>query len=185
MNTANAAARITVAQYERFKGYPGLRDELIWGEIVMSPQPKPLHQVVTENVHSWLKRHLKGTEFRPLQNSNLKFTELNSMPAPDVFVTRREEIRTAIETDTYLTRPPVLVIEVLSPANRRRRIQQKIEVYRSAGVTAVWIIDPKQNTLRSCTQDLDLLLQEGDSLILPDPLSGSFEIAQAFLLDEE
>jgi len=36
---------ITVAQYlHSFEGYPGLRDELINGRIVMYPQPYPSEQ---------------------------------------------------------------------------------------------------------------------------------------------
>jgi hypothetical protein len=41
MATAFKAPPITVQQYEAFQGYPGLKDELIYGEIILSPQPKP------------------------------------------------------------------------------------------------------------------------------------------------
>jgi hypothetical protein len=41
---------ITIQQYEQFEGYPGLRDELIEGDIVMSPQPKPLNQQTVRNI---------------------------------------------------------------------------------------------------------------------------------------
>ncbi len=47
MATVSVAPPITVEQYLGFRGYPGLRDELINGEIVLSPQPKPHHQEVS------------------------------------------------------------------------------------------------------------------------------------------
>lgn len=52
MPTASKAPAITVEQYEGFEGYPGLRDELIYGEIVLSPQRKPVHQQVAGNLLS-------------------------------------------------------------------------------------------------------------------------------------
>jgi Uma2 family endonuclease len=51
---------ITVEQYEDFEGFPGLRDELINGKIVLPPQPKPLHQQVSENIHGLLNKILSS-----------------------------------------------------------------------------------------------------------------------------
>jgi hypothetical protein len=98
------AAPITVDQYEAFEGFPGLRDELINGEIVLSPQPKPLYQQVSENIHRPLNKLLSG-QFVAKQNSNIKLPGANSMPAPDVFVVRRADWKRACESDRYLEGP--------------------------------------------------------------------------------
>ena len=92
------APPITVEQYEAFEGFPGLRDELIKGEIVLSPQPKPLHQQIAENIQSLLNQVLSD-RFVAKQNSNIKFREANSMPAPDVFVVGRADWKRACESD--------------------------------------------------------------------------------------
>src|SRR5579884_461573 len=97
--TAPAAPPITVEQYLNFKGYPGLRDELINGEIVLSPQPKALHQEVCENVLHALREALQGSNYVVKHNSNIRFDRANSMPAPDVFVVSREAWLRAIETN--------------------------------------------------------------------------------------
>src|SRR5450755_4309493 len=74
------APPITVEQYEAFEGYPGLRDELIDGEIALSPQPKPFHQQVAKNIERLLEQALKGQSYIVRQNSNIKFRLAHSMP---------------------------------------------------------------------------------------------------------
>jgi Uma2 family endonuclease len=89
----------------------------------LSPLPKPLHQQISENVTGLLNKVLSD-EFVAKQNSNIKFREANSMPAPDVFVVTRADWRKACESDQYPDSPPVLVVEVVFPANRRVRVAQ-------------------------------------------------------------
>jgi Uma2 family endonuclease len=176
------APPITVEQYEAFEGFPGLRDELINGEIVLSPQPKPLHQQVSENIHVLLNKVLSG-QFVAKQNSNIKFREANSMPAPDVFVVSRAEWKKACESDQYLDRPPVLAVEVISPANRKVRVAQKIDIYLGNGVSAVWVSYPKKRLLRTYQSGGVAELSEVDTVILPRPLQGEIKVRDMFLLD--
>src|SRR5438874_2194855 len=52
---------ITVIQYEHsFEELPGFRDELINGKIVMTPQPKPLHQHIRKNLERLLDAACQG-----------------------------------------------------------------------------------------------------------------------------
>ena len=176
------APPITVEQYEAFEGFPGLRDELINGEIVLSPQPKPLHQQIAENIQSLLNQVLSD-RFVAKQNSNIKFREANSMPAPDVFVVGRADWKRACETDRYLETPPVLVVEVISPANRKIRVAQKIDLYLSSGVSAVWVCYPKKRLLRTYQTGGIAELSEAETVVLPQPLLGEIKVQDMFLLD--
>ncbi len=81
MNESKAPP-ITVEQYKAFEGYPGLKDELINGEIVLSPQPKPLHQEVLSNVLFLLREAIESQDFTAQTNSNVDFGPQFSMPAP-------------------------------------------------------------------------------------------------------
>ena len=166
---------ITIEQYEGFEGFPGLRDELINGAIVLSPQPKPLHQQVSENTAALLNK-LRTAEYVAKQNSNIKFRNANSMPAPDVFVVSREDWKTACELGQYLDVAPLLVVEIISPANRKNRVAQKIELYLSNQVTAVWAVHPKQRVLRTYTMEGRLELSEADTVTLPAPLTGEIKV---------
>jgi Uma2 family endonuclease len=44
---------------------------------------------------------------------------------------------------TYLDVAPELVVEVLSPTDRRSDVLEKVGDYLSAGVDRVWVVDPK------------------------------------------
>jgi Uma2 family endonuclease len=180
------APPITVEQYEHFEGYPGLRDELIFGEIVMSPQPKPLHQQIAENVHFLLKQALEGQSFVAKQSSNIKFRDANSMPAPDIFVVSRSDWRRACESDQYLDTAPVVTVEVVSPANRKGRVEQKIELYLAEGVQQVWVIHPKKKIVlvHATTEGVKHATEWSEgTLELPRPLQGSVTVGEIFSLD--
>lgn len=44
--------------------------------------------------------------------------------------------------EQVLTRPPLACIEILSPEDTLRRMQDRIDDYRRLGVTSIWILDP-------------------------------------------
>ena len=147
MATVPKAPPITIEQFEQFEGYPGLRDELIHGRIV------------------------------------IRFPAANSMPAPDDFVVTREAWMLACREEQYLTVPPVLVVEVISPANRRRRVGEKVDLYLDGGVKQVWTVAPKSKSVRVHDRFHGAGFEAGRALKLPGPLSGSVPVAEIFRLD--
>jgi Uma2 family endonuclease len=50
-----------------------------------------------------------------------------------------------------LTDPPLLVIEILSPADSYSDTQERAQDYGEMGVQTVWIVDPKTRTGRMCS----------------------------------
>ena len=50
------------------------------------------------------------------------------------------------------TRPPLAVIEVLSPEDRVSRYQQRLDDYRAMGVVNIWVIDPMRHKAFDCSQ---------------------------------
>ena len=44
--------------------------------------------------------------------------------------------------EQILTKPPLACIEILSPEDTMRRMQERIEDYRQFGVAHIWILDP-------------------------------------------
>ena len=59
--------------------------------------------------------------------------------APDVFFVRQERIPTPLPKE--FEGAPDLVVEVLSPSNRRDDLFDKRVVYRDAGVGETWVVD--------------------------------------------
>ena len=64
-----------------------------------------------------------------------------------------------------LTRPPVAIIEVLSPEDRVSRYQP-LDDYRAMGVANVWVIDPMRRKAYDCSQGG---WQPVDKLLIADP----------------
>jgi Uma2 family endonuclease len=178
MATAFKAPPITVEQYKAFAGYPGLKDELIYGEIVLSPQPKPLHQEVVLNALLLLRQALANQDFVVQTNSNIDFGAEFSMPAPDVFVVAKSEWKRARDEDDYLQAAPVLLVEVLSPANTKAAVEKKVGLYLNNGVKEVWLIHPKQRTLVRVTKTKRGTVK--GIVSLPLPLIGNVVVAEIF-----
>jgi len=178
MASAFKAPPITVEQYEAFEGYPGLKDELIYGEIILSPQPKPLHQRAVRKVLFLIDAALKNQEFTVETNSNIDFGTEFSMPAPDVFVIAKSEWDRACDEDDYVRLPPVLAVEVLSPANTKPAVEKKVNLYLNNGVQEVWLIHPKQQTVVRVTAGKRSTVK--GQVSLPAPLTGKITLSEIF-----
>ena len=65
---------------------------------------------------------------------------------PDVaFVRDAHIVRTKL--DDWFDGAPALAVEVISPANRAAKLDQKVRVYLDNGAEAVWVIDPIRKQL--------------------------------------
>lgn len=173
---------ITVEQYlESFEGSPELRDELIFGRIVVSPKPKPLHQQIRINIERLLEPACEETAFTVNGRSSIKFPQLNSMPAPDVFVVPIEEWKRAIAVDEYLSTPPLLAVEVLSESNRWKTVSDKLRIYQEAGVSEVWVVDPSKRKVSVTVGPDEQSYQAHEMIRFPRPLSeGGVTVSDIF-----
>jgi Uma2 family endonuclease len=60
---------------------------------------------------------------------------------------------------------PDLAVEILSPSNTEREIQQKVQEYFQAGGKLVWIVDPDARTVEVYTRPRrSVVLTEDDTL---------------------
>ena len=57
-----------------------------------------------------------------------------------------------IPFEGVLGRPPVAVVEVLSPEDRVSRYQARLDDYRSMGIANIWVIDPMRRKAYDCSQ---------------------------------
>jgi len=56
---------------------------------------------------------------------------------PDVCLVSRD-----LPIEQVITKPPLVVVEVLSPEDRVRRYNTRLEDYHHMGVENIWVIDP-------------------------------------------
>ncbi|MBW0001612.1 MAG: Uma2 family endonuclease [Verrucomicrobia bacterium] len=104
------------------------------GHILMSPPPAPAHGDRESEIVFQLKTLLP--EGRTITNCPVSTSD--GVKAPDVawvVPERRLEVRSMI----CLTRAPEICVEVLSPSNTVKEIQEKTALYFEAGASEVWI----------------------------------------------
>jgi Uma2 family endonuclease len=82
-----------------------------------------------------LKRDEWGVEVFPELRTQ---TGAKNFRVPDVLVVRAGE-----SFERYLTRPPLIAIEVLSPEDSLRLMREKASEYRAFGIDNIWVIDPE------------------------------------------
>ena len=169
MDTVIEAPPITVEQFLGFDPPPGYRAELLDGKIIVSPEPKPIHQQVVFNISKTLD-HLIGDEFAVNMRTNFDLSEIHYMPSPDVFVLPLQEWKQAIQDNRYPLGAPILAIEVISPANTEERVRQKTQVYLEHGAIQVWNVYPQRKVVVCCESLRQWELGEDDTLTLPFPL---------------
>jgi Uma2 family endonuclease len=176
---------VTIREYMKFQAPEGYRDELIYGRIIVSPEPKPLHFQIAENVCDHLRRAVQK-RWKVAQRINLRFSDAQSMPSPDVFVVDSPEWLSALENNRYSAGSKVvLAVEVVSPGNRKKAIQQKVDLYGSHGIVT-WVIHPKNKTVQVFEGDRRREFMYPDKLPLPAslgtkslPLEIIFNISQS------
>jgi Uma2 family endonuclease len=177
MATQTNTHPIMAAQYiHSFEGFPGVCDELINGRIVMTPQPKPLHQHIRKNIERLLDPACAEANYTANGDSNIELTPFD-MPAPDVFVVSVPAWKRAMRDGEYLKVKPLLAVEILSPD---QDISEKLAIYLTARLDAIWVVDPNHRTVMVLGQLENRTCQPCDEITLPYPLAGSVRVSDFF-----
>lgn len=134
------------------------RLELIKGRIFeIGPSPRRIHQKASAIVFFNLYNYL---QYKKCEVYNAPF---------DVRLPRKgkddREILTVLQPDICVVcdlkklddrgclGAPDIVVEILSPGNNRKELQNKYEVYEESGVQEYWIIHPDEKTFMKYTLD--------------------------------
>ena len=129
----------------------GDRHELIDGELIVTPSPAPIHQIVSRNLFRLLDRHVEAGDlgsvlYAPL---DIRFTR-HDVLIPDIIFIARDRLQ--IIGDVAIVAPPDLVVEILSPGTRRRDLKIKRALYARFGVQEFWIVDPYERSVQVLTR---------------------------------
>ncbi|MGE3618595.1 MAG: Uma2 family endonuclease [Gemmatimonadales bacterium] len=119
----------------------GNRYELVDGELLVSPSPRPLHQLAVGAFYDRIKPYVRASQLGTVLFSPADL-DLRSeqLLQPDLFVLDAEPGRPFREwADAGI---PRLVVEVLSPSTARFDRITKRRRYQRSGVPAYWIVDP-------------------------------------------
>ena len=114
-------------------------------------------------IGTFLKRHKLGIVLGA--DGTLRFFP-KLVLVPDVsFISKARLPDGKLTSEPIPSLVPDLVVEVLSKGNTKSEMKRKLGEYFEAGVTVVWLVDPKTKTVRVHTApDRSTLLTENDTL---------------------
>ena len=153
------------------------RVELIKGFILkMSPAPNRFHQTVSKNVsfkiYSFFEKHpcnvyVAPFDVRlPIKSKKKEATVVQ----PDLCVVCDE---TKLD-EQGCNGAPDLIVEILSPTNRKHDLDTKFKLYEEAGVLEYWIIEPLERMVLVYT------LQNGIYIGLKPQIEGNIIESKLF-----
>lgn len=135
--------------FEDLKRERDLRDErleLIEGEIVVTPSPTGLHQLVVLRLGALLNRVIVEAGLGLALPAPFDIVlDARSVLQPDLFILLRDRSRQMARAK--VDGPPSLAIEVLSPSTGARDRTEKRHLYAHYGVPEYWLVDPETRTV--------------------------------------
>ncbi len=128
------------------------RYETVHGELLVSPGPRPWHQVVVGRLlvalHQYLDREQAGLVLT--SPSDISWGRPDVLIQPDVFVIPLGEARTL---DWQRVRQLLLAVEVLSPSSVRADRFTKRRLYQERATPLYWMIDADARSVEVWTDD--------------------------------
>lgn len=180
------AARRIVYTYEDYCRLPddGYRYEILDGELIREPAPRPLHQIVVKNLLLLLDAAASRDCLGIVLTSPLDvLLSEDNLVQPDVVFIPRD--RWDLITEANVQGAPALVIEVLSLQSVSRDRERKRRVYERFGVQEYWIVDPWERRIERLVLgeggfgDPEVL-GEGDTLTTPLLPGLRFDVRRVF-----
>jgi Uma2 family endonuclease len=130
---------------------PGVRLELVDGEVAVSPSPVPRHAFVVMKLAKILGNYIDDNDLGELfQDVDTLLDEYN-VRRPDVLYFSKARLH--LVGEKAMEGPPDLAVEVTSPSSVETDREDKFKQYRRAGIMHYWIIDPSERSMEGWTME--------------------------------
>jgi Uma2 family endonuclease len=129
---AEIAARVSVP-----------RCELTEGRLVPLSGAKPRHGRIAGRVFRHIDRFVDRKHLGEVYAAETGYVvarDPDTVRCPDVSFVRADRVEGHDENEYF--EAPDLAVEVLSPSNTRKKVEQKVALWLRAGARSVWVIDP-------------------------------------------
>ncbi|KUO63255.1 MAG: DNA-binding protein [Gracilibacter sp. BRH_c7a] len=139
----------TYEDYLKLPEEPGYRYEILEGYLVKEPSPSMHHQRVSRELVRQLMTFFDGFDpkgevfFAPL---DVTLTNRNVLQPDILFISGSHRGK---QYEERIEGPCDLVVEIMSPTNRRKDRLQKMEIYRNSRTPHFWLADPEENILEA------------------------------------
>jgi Uma2 family endonuclease len=136
---------MTVEEFDNLPGRDDVILELHWGRLVELSKPKPWHIKLQLHIAELLKGR-SGPNWAIVPELPFRALPQYDLRAVDVGVIAKRRWDAADEND--LSGSPEIVIEVLSPSNRRGEITERAALFLSTGTQQFCVVDDTRKIVR-------------------------------------
>ena len=143
-----STTKMTAKQFlELGEDPPGVRLELVNGEVAVSPSPVPAHGYVVVQLMALLAIHVKKHKLgRVYPDIDTIFGKYD-VRRPDILYFANDRVH--LIGKKAMEGPPDLCVEVISPSSGTIDRRDKFKQYAEGEVAFYWIVDPKQKTIEA------------------------------------
>jgi len=140
--------KMTAQQYLQLgEDPPGVRLELVNGEVAVSPSPVPDHAYAIIELAILLGQHVKRNGLGRVYSDLDIVLGPHDVRCPDMIFVARARLN--IVGKKAVQGPPDLCIEVISPGSASVDRTDRFDEYQAFGVACYWIIDPAERTIEA------------------------------------
>jgi Uma2 family endonuclease len=162
------------------------RPELNNGKLVQVPPSGGLHGLAHAAVGAVLvlyaERSGQGEVFGRL---GFVFSRNpDTVRAPDVAFISTAQLRERPNSDGYYEGYPDLVVEIISPNDRMRDVEEKVQQYFDAGTRLVWLVRPEAQAVMVRYPDGSAQLFRGEDVLSGEDVLPGFEVKLTELFED-
>jgi Uma2 family endonuclease len=170
---------ITVAKFRELPEGGEFTYELHHGDVVEVARPKARHWKLQERLHELLKLRLRNFGTVTIELPYRPLAEFEFRAADVAAVSRARWDAVALDSDLFGA--PELVIEVKSPSNTRKQLQELVTLCLANGGLQCWIVDPWKKSVTVFQRDGSTTTYEpGDEVPLAAFGSDSLPVDEIF-----
>lgn len=162
----------------------GKRYELVEGVLrVMSPSGWRHGQIIA-NVSDILGLFIRDKRLGRWFGAETGFLlrrDPDTVRAPDFAFIARAHVPTTDPQEAFWPGAPDLAVEVLSPGDTTGEVGEKVEEWLSAGCAAVWVVDPKLQTVTIYQSTTSIQVRTAGETLTGDPVLPGFSCAMSEL----
>ncbi len=126
---------------------PGVRLELVQGEVAVSPSITPGHSLIDTALRFILEQHIRAGKLGILFGDVSVILGPHDVRRPDLLYFSAARLH--LVGKTAMQGPPDLCVEIISPGSNVVDRRDKFAQYRDFGVAHYWIVDPPVRTLEA------------------------------------
>jgi Uma2 family endonuclease len=148
IKTPDGRPKMTAKQFMMLgEDPPGIRLELIHGEIGVSPSPSFSHSYADTQLRIILGNHIKQNDLGALVGDVDTFFGDYNVRRPDILFVAKSRLHLIKGHGVPI--PPDLCVEILSPSSVTIDQTDKFELYAAHHVPNYWLVDPESHSFKA------------------------------------